>query len=246
MWSEYKVSFCNSNTTLDFLFSRGFHPTEMHTRYFTFDPFQNHKSHDLETSHIGFLQSKQIQYMPEERFEVINKMLADISIDTFEYAFSRQDKGRDQDTCVILKRGAYLRFMGNQFRFRIDFGSPLGHIDFDPVRGDAKMCRLDLVKIVNDERVGWVPFEKFAHLRQLAEDKAKEVRKKAPVVPDVPFDQEVPLIPVDEPQDFSREEVLNATLKRTTLKEAVNKFKQTYHQIRDDVKHREIRNGWLN
>ena len=204
----------------------------MHTRYFTFDPFQNHKSHDLETSHIGFLQhTKQIVYMPEERFDAINKMLSDISIDTFEYAFSRQDKGRDQDTCVILKRGVYLRFMGNQFRFRIDFGSPFGHIDFDPVRGDAKMCRLDLVKIVNDERVGWVP---FAHLRQFAEE---EVRKKAPDL--ISFDQE-------EPQDFSREEVLNATLKRTTIKEAVNKFKQTYHQIRDDVKHREIRNGWLN
>jgi hypothetical protein len=154
MWSEYKVTFFNSlSSTLDFLISKGYYPSEMNSKYFTFDPFQNYKSCDLETSHIGILQEKQIKYITEERFDAINKMLTGISIDTFEYAFSKQNKG---DTFVILKRGVYIRFMGSQFQINL---GPIGQIDFNPMKGEVKMCRLDLVKIVEDERVGWIPFK---------------------------------------------------------------------------------------
>jgi len=227
MWSEYKVTFAQSDTLVDFLFSKGYYPSEMNSKYFTFDPFQNYKSHDLETRHIGFLNhTKQIIYMTEDRFHAINQALSGVTPDILEYAFSKQNKGQEQDTIVILKRGIYLRFIGNNFRFRIDCGGR-GHIDFDPLRGDEKMCQLDLVKILEDERIGWVPV----------------------TVPEVPKVPEVPTVPevLKVPEvAFSHEDVLNAALKRNIVKSAVSKFKQSYSQVREDVKHREIRNGWLN
>lgn len=215
VWSEYKVTFSQSNTFLDFLFSKGYYPSEMNLKHFMFDPFQNYKSCDLETSHIGFLRhTKEIIYITEERFDAINIVLSDITPDALEYAFSRQNKGQEQDTVVILKRGISMRFIGNHFRFRIDSHSSFGHIDFDPLRGDEKMCRLDLFKFIEDERVGWISLVNL------------DSREDAPEV--------------------SHEDVLNAAIKRNIVKTAVDKFKMTYYEAREDIKHREIRNGWLN
>jgi hypothetical protein len=174
IWSEYKVTFAKTNTLLDFLFSKGYYPSEMNSKHFTFDQFQNYKSSDLETSHIGFLNhSKQIIYMAEERFDAINQELSDVAVDMFDYVFTKQNKGQEQDTVVILKRGISLRFMGSHFRFRIDTRS--FRIDFDSLRGDEKMCRLDLVKIIEDERMGWI----------------------APVTPVTPEAPVTPVTPVD-------------------------------------------------
>ena len=110
---------------------------------------------------------------------------------------------------IILKRGVCMYVNNNGFK--------LFDIEFTKLRGYCEnqiMCRLDLVKILDDERIGWVP------------------------VPQV--------VAASEPEVTRKEEVLNAALKRNTIKTAVDKFKQNYYEIREDVKHREIRNGWLN
>lgn len=200
IWSEYKITIYKSNTILDYLFSKGYFPNEMNNKHFMFNTFQNYKSCDLEMSHIGILQNeKQIIYIPENRFNQMNQILSDVTCDMFDYAFSSQNKGRDM---IILKRGICMYITTNGFN--------LCGINFGKLHGGEQMCRLDLFKILDDERIGWVH-----------------------VVPEV----------IDL---TSHEEVLNAALSRNAVKNIVNKFKQTYQQVREDVKHREIRNGWLN
>ena len=64
IWSEYKITICKTNTTLDYLFSKGYFPSEMHNKYFKFNPFENYKSCDLEMSYIGILQNnKQLDFL---------------------------------------------------------------------------------------------------------------------------------------------------------------------------------------
>lgn len=208
IWSEYKITFLKSNTLLDYLFSKGYYPCEMNNKHFMFNPFENYKSSDLETSHIGILSNKQIIYIPEDRFNKMNQVLSDVTIDMFEYAFSSQNK-----ELIILKRGICMYVKTNGFT--------LCGIDFGKIHGD-QMCRLDLFKILDDERIGWVP---VSHEE---------------VVP--PSHEVVPSV-IDLTEE--KEDVLNAALNRITVKSVVNKFKQTYHQVREDVKNREIRNGWL-
>ena len=146
IWSEYKTTFCQSSTTLDYLFSKGYYPAEMQAKYFKFDPFQNYRSSDLATSHIGFLNTdKYILYISEDRFKQINQILSDVSIDMFEYAFSTKE---DREI-IILKRGICMYLKTNGFK--------LFDIEFTNHKSDDKTCRLDLVKILDDERIGWVP-----------------------------------------------------------------------------------------
>ena len=47
-------------------------------------------------------------------------------------------------------------------------------------------------------------------------------------------------------KNISREDILNATMKRNTIKEGVKKFKQNYTKIREDIKQKEIIDGWRN
>ena len=204
IWSEYRITLCQSNTVLDYLFSKGYFPTEMNNKYFMFNPFQNYKSSDLEMSHIGILQNeKQIIYISEDGFDKINQALSGVTTDMFEYAFSNENRGRDM---IILKRGICMYINTNGFK--------LCGIEFSKLHGGEQMCRLDLFKILDDERIGWV------HV----------VPEVVPEVVDLTF----------------REDVLNAALKRNTVKNVVNNFRQTYYQVREDVKQNEIRNGWLN
>ena len=221
IWSEYKITFSKSNTLLDYLFSKGYYPYEMNNKHFMFNPFENYKSSDLETSHIGILNNKQIIYIPEDRFNKINQVLSDVTTDMFEYAFSLQNK-----ELIILKRGVCMYVKTNGFT--------LCGIDFDKIHGDQMMCRLDLFKILDDERIGWVP---VSHVTDLSAHEE--------VVP--PSHEEVVPSMIDLTEEtVDKEDVLNAALNRITVKSVVNKFKQTYHQVREDVKNREIRNGWLN
>ena len=234
IWSEYKITMCKSNTILDYLFSKGYFPNEMNNKHFMFNSFQNYKSCDLEMSHIGILQNeKQIIYISENRFNQINQVFSNITCDMFDYAFSSQNKGRDM---IILKRGICMYINTNGFN--------LCGINFDKLHGGEQMCRLDLFKILDDERIGWV------HVVPEVEIITKVVPEVFEVVPEV-FEvvPEVEIITEIVPEVIdltSHEEVLNAALRRNTVKSIVNKFKQTYQQVREDIKHREIYNGWLN
>ena len=149
IWSEYKTTFSKSDTLLDYLFSKGYFPGVINMKYFKYDPFQNYKSSDLETSHIGILSPlyNQVVYMSEDQFIKMNKDLSGVTIDMLEYAFS--DMKRNM---IILKRGICMYTNPNGF--------DLCGISFLKLRGDEQMCRLDLVKILDDERIGWVPFTK--------------------------------------------------------------------------------------
>ena len=148
IWSEYKITICKTNTTLDYLFSKGYFPSEMHNNYFKFNPFENYKSCDLEMSYIGILQNnKQIIYISEDRFNKINQILSDITLDMFDYTFSSQNKGRYM---IILKRGICMYINTNGFN--------LCGINFVKLCGGEQTCRLDLFKILDDERIGWIPF----------------------------------------------------------------------------------------
>ena len=150
-WSEYKVTFPeNKFTLLNYLFEKGYYPCDFQNKYFNYSQFLNYKSSDLETSHIGIynINDTQLMYISEDKFDQLNELLSDISFDMLEYAFSI-DKPE-----VILKRGIYLNKKGNVLQI---FGTGF-QIFFNKIQSNMtyKMCRLDLVKILDDERIGWV------------------------------------------------------------------------------------------
>ena len=157
IWSEYKVTFSeNKFTLLNYLLEKGYFPYQFHNKYFMYSQFLNFKSGDLETSHIGLynVNTTYLMYMPEDTFDNLNKQLSDISIDMLEYAFSI-DK-----TEVILKRGIYLNKVSSNGP-GMHISGPGFSIVFQKIWENdmvLKMCRLDLVKILDDERIGWVPF----------------------------------------------------------------------------------------
>ena len=103
IWSEYKITMDKTTSErLNYLFSKGYFPSEMHNKYFKFNSFENYKSCDLEMSYIGILQNdKQIIYISEDRFNKIDQILSDITLDMFDYAFSSQNKEKEM---IILKR----------------------------------------------------------------------------------------------------------------------------------------------
>jgi len=47
-------------------------------------------------------------------------------------------------------------------------------------------------------------------------------------------------------KNISREDILNATMKRNIVKEGVKGFKQNYTKIKEDIKQKEIIDGWRN
>jgi hypothetical protein len=251
-WSEYKITFCNSNTIFDYLISKGWYFTDMNNRYFNYDSFQNYQSLDMETSHIGLLKhDNQLIYISEERVEFINNLLSDVSIDVFEYAFSKWKLGEHAPSFVILKRG--IRILLNYFnKMRIDCGKS-GYFEFDRLpQGENKICRLDLVRIVNDERIGWVPFiqEKSIQNEEVNEIKTESVYVKDLFSFDAVYDsisnfsEQINISSNDK--NISREDILNATMKRNIVKEGVKGFKQNYTKIKEDIKQKEIIDGWRN
>ena len=149
IWSEYKITFPeNKLMLLGYLFEKGYFPYDFHNKYFKYSQFLNYKSSDLETSHIGLydIHDNQLMYMPEDKFDKLNETLSDVSFDMLEYAFSI-DK-----PVVILKRGIYLNKKGEILEI---FGTGW-QIKFSKINSNKIMCRLDLVKILDDERNGWI------------------------------------------------------------------------------------------
>lgn len=259
-WSEYKITFCNSNTIFDYLFSKGWYFSDMNNRYFNYDSFQNYQSIDMETSHIGLLKhDKQLIYIPEERVEFINHLLSDVSIDVFEYVLSKWKLGGDQ-TIVILKRGIRILFMNYHNIMRIDCGNS-GFFEFYRLpQSENKMCRLDLVRIVNDERIGWVP---FIQEKCIQNEEVNEIKTESSYVKDLfsfdavydsisNFSEQINVFDENISKEhtmkgnISREDILNATMKRNIVKEGVKNFKQNYTKIREDIKQKEIIDGWRN
>lgn len=171
VWSEYKITFDinNKNTLLNYLFSKGIIPAQLKNNHFTYNQFTNYKSADIETSHIGLCTiskdggNAQITYMPEVDYIKLNNKLIDLEITTDMIDFVMQS----QATYTILKRGIIavkqgLHHPSDKYTTIFDlhigsFNRPIEHIRFAGLsRETHKLCRLDLIKIFENEKIGWV------------------------------------------------------------------------------------------
>jgi len=154
-WSEYKITFYEENNInnkiLDYLFNKGyFLDTSYH---FTYNPFSNHKSNDMEISYIGYKenQSTCISYISSEYYNKINNILDEyeITVDILENAFL------DKNDKVILKRGIIFDKIACRISIYQNVTITLRRISKN---NPIKICRLDLIKIL--EKGEWVDYNK--------------------------------------------------------------------------------------
>ena len=178
VWSEYKISFDfdNKNILLKYLFDKGVIPEVYNIKNFNYNQFNNYKSLDIETSYIGICKkskepdsnSQEINYMSEIQYNNINNKLIEFGIttDMLDIAMTTQK------SYFMIKRGIIVTKIQPHYKsekYSKNFNLLITSLYKDkehkellnfkelPICNEEhKICRLDLIKILEDENIGWV------------------------------------------------------------------------------------------
>ena len=165
-WSEYKITFCEpTKCILNYIISKGYVLDQFRNKHFQYNQFNNHFSSDMDKKLIGLkdlsvhrhgnmtTESSTIIYVSETYFNRINNELSDISQTDIDNVLSSNKK------TFIIKRGIIVYKDENRFTINL-YG--IEHIlnGYTFIKHNGYMfCKLELVKIKNNEHEGFRPVE---------------------------------------------------------------------------------------